>query len=143
MPVEHTLHVQPKGYLEPHNEGWVSKTISSVGFELRTVQFCVLCAIPLCQPSHIKNKNNKKNNTWKIKILLWFIPLEPISGNSNAPSVVPRDFWAYQCIYFLCTWVELMGKGLFTNLLRKFGLNIWTPMPIQWYKIKFGYDTGP
>ena len=30
-----------------------------------------------------------------------------------------------------------------TPLLRKFGLNIWAPMPIQRYKNTSGYDTGP
>ena len=33
----------------------------------------VLCAIPLCQPPHIKNK---KNSIWKLRILLWFTQLE-------------------------------------------------------------------
>ena len=29
----------------------------------------------------------------------------------------------------------------FTNRLRKFGLNIWAPIPIQEYKIKSGYGS--
>ena len=58
--MEHTLHVQPEGYQEPHNEV-VSQSPSqpspSAGFELRTFKFCVLRAMPLCQASHTKNKN--------------------------------------------------------------------------------------
>ena len=83
LSVEHTLQVQPEGYLEPHNDvGSQSpfRPSSSVGFELRTFQFCMLCAIPMCQPPHIKNKKNKKNNIWKIRMLLWFTQLEPING---------------------------------------------------------------
>ena len=74
------LHVQPKGYEEPHNEvgsqspAWATP---SVGFEPRTFQFCVLSAIPPSQPPNMKNK---KNNIQKIRILLWFTQLEPISG---------------------------------------------------------------
>ena len=77
--MEHTLHVQPEGCLEPHNEvGSQSPSQPSplVVFEMRTFQFCVLCAIPLCQPPHMKNK---KNNIRKIRSLLWFTQLKPIS----------------------------------------------------------------
>ena len=79
MSVEHTLHVQPEGYMEIHevaSQSWPQPS-PSLGFELRTFQFCVLCAIPLCQPSHMKHK---KNNIWKLRILLWFTQLQPISG---------------------------------------------------------------
>ena len=79
MSVEHTLHVQPEGYQEPHNEIGSqnpSQPSPSVGFELRTLKFCVLRVMPLCQAPHIKNK---KSNIRKIRILLWFTWLEPIS----------------------------------------------------------------
>ena len=81
--MEHTLHVQPEGYLEPHNEVGSqspSQPSPSVRFELKTFQFCVLCGIPIGQPPHIKSKKNKKNNISKIRILLSFTQLEPING---------------------------------------------------------------
>ena len=63
--MEHILHVQPEGYQEPHNEV-VSQSPSQpsplVGFELTTFQFCVLPVTSLCQPPHMKNRKNKKNN---------------------------------------------------------------------------------
>ena len=52
----------------------------SVGFELRIFQIFVLPVIPLGQPPRMKKKDNKKNNTWKIRTLLWFTWLEPISA---------------------------------------------------------------
>ena len=48
--VEDTLHVQPEGYGEAHNEvGCHSSSLPSplVAFELRTFKFCELHAIPM------------------------------------------------------------------------------------------------
>ena len=91
MSVEHTLHVQPKGYLGLHEVGSQSPPlpIPSVGFELRTFQFCVLCATPLCQPPHMKNK---KNNIWKLRTLLWFTQLEPVIGWFPCPQCHTQSF---------------------------------------------------
>ena len=60
LSVEYTLHVQPECYLEFHEVRSQSPSRPSpvVGFELRTFQFCVLCAILLYQPPHMKNKKN-------------------------------------------------------------------------------------
>ena len=33
------------------------------------------------------------------------------------------------------------SKFLFTNLVGKFGLNIWAPIPNQWYENTSRYDT--
>ena len=65
MSVGHSLHAQPDGCKELHNgfgfqnPSWLCL---SVEFQLRTFQFCVLRAILLCQPPHIKNQKNEKNN---------------------------------------------------------------------------------
>ena len=92
MSVGHTLHFQPEGYLDPHSKFGsqsASRPSPSVGFELRTFQFCVPSAISLCQPFYIKNK---KNNIWKIRILLWILSYNLLVGNSNASSVISRVF---------------------------------------------------
>ena len=60
LTVEHTLHVQPEGYQESHNEvvsQRPSRPSPSARFELRTFKFCVLRAMVRYQASHIKNKN--------------------------------------------------------------------------------------
>ena len=44
----------------------INLTTQSMEFKLRTCQFCVLRAFPLCQRPHIKNK---KNNTQKKQVL--------------------------------------------------------------------------
>ena len=47
--MEHTLHVQPEGYLELHEVGSQSPSRPSplVGFKLRTFQFCVYSFLTL------------------------------------------------------------------------------------------------
>ena len=105
MSVEHTLHVQHEGYLKPHNEvgskspSWLSP---SLGFELTTFQFCLLCAIPPFQPPHIKNKKNKKNNIWKIRILLWFTQPEIISGQLKCPLCCTESFFGHTGTFIFC-----------------------------------------
>ena len=91
LSVEHILHAQPEGYMELHEVVSQSSPLSSpsLGFELRTFQFCVLCAIPLCQPPHMKNK---KNNIWKLRILLRFTQLEPISEYFQGPQFCTQTF---------------------------------------------------
>ena len=54
----------------------INLTTQSMEFKLRTCQFCVLHAFPLCQRPHMKNK---KNNTQKTSTFLWFTRLKPIS----------------------------------------------------------------
>ena len=67
FPAKNTLHVLPKGCQEPHNEGYNEAHI----------EIYVLPVIPLGQPPHMENK---RNNIWKLRILLRFTLLELISG---------------------------------------------------------------
>ena len=78
LSAKHTLHVQREGYQEPHNVSSKAHFDLAHWWDLNWESFkCVLPVIPSGQPPHMKNK---KNNIWKIKNLLWFTWLEPISG---------------------------------------------------------------
>ena len=61
MSVEHILHVQPEGYLEPHDGvGSQNPSILAHWWDSNGEPFnSVCCVIPLCQPPHMKNKKNK------------------------------------------------------------------------------------
>ena len=48
FPAKNTLHVLPKGYQEPHNEGYNEAHI----------EIYVLPVIPLGQPPHMENRRN-------------------------------------------------------------------------------------
>ena len=48
FPAKNTLHVLPKGYQQPHNEGYNEAHI----------EIYVLPVIPLGQPPHMENKRN-------------------------------------------------------------------------------------
>ena len=81
LSAKHTLHVQPEGYQEPHNNGLQAHPALSHQWHLNweSIQVCVLPVMLLDQPPHMKNKKNKKN-IWKIRtlFLLWITWLEPI-----------------------------------------------------------------
>ena len=55
LSAKHTLHIQPHGYQEPHNEGPQvhPALVPLVGFQLKIFQICVLPVILLNQPPHM------------------------------------------------------------------------------------------
>ena len=71
LSAKHTVHAQPEGYQEPHNEGSRAHPALAHRWDLNWIfQVCVLPVILLGQPPHMKKKKNDIKNKNLIVVYL-------------------------------------------------------------------------